>query len=496
VRGRSVVAASRPERMAEALRVTVVPKGLTVVLLAALGIVVAAGTVSAAPIALSLCVLLIWAGLCVRFRVVLPLLTIVIVIAIPRYVYAINGVSVNAERLVLPLLAVLVAAPTFMLTKRLRLGLPHLGVALWILATALGSIVNAPSPQDSLRLTLLITIATLPLWLLPQILRTKGSVSLAIHSFVVVGLLEAGFGLLALILFTANGINIGVQMDSLTGGVAPYGSQYEGNIFGSFVGAAMVLAVAVSTTVPTSFRYRWFLRGSSIIMALAVLLSISRGAWLGTLAGLLITFALISGRKTVLALIGVALLSVALLPLFQAAAPTSASTSTVVQRMQLIPQLLGGSPDATTLERFYAYGRGIEDMSQHPIIGWGAGSLGQLYTGYSSRDPAWLSNVELHAAHDGGIVGLFGLLVALGAVLAAFRRKMTRSVPEHRLVAGLVGASVCLLVAFQATEATYLGYAWFVFGLTWTGARILGRMTIPATETGQLRPQLVLQGRR
>jgi O-antigen ligase len=146
----------------------------------------------------------------------------------------------------------------------------------------------------------------------------------------------------------------------------------------------------------------------------------------------------------------------------------------MIRRFSTVGDILQGRVDGITFERLYIYDLALRGWLENPVLGWGAGTFGQKYTYLSQDIPAWVGNLELHALYDSGVIGLAGLGTAmLGTVFRAARvaGKVTVESPVNKgVIAGLLGACVTLLVAFQATEATWLGYTWYVFGLTWAAA--------------------------
>ena len=128
------------------------------------------------------------------------------------------------------------------------------------------------------------------------------------------------------------------------------------------------------------------------------------------------------------------------------------------------------------------------------MFGWGAGSFGQQYTYLSINMPAWVGNLEVHALHDSGIIGATGLMVALFVTVARVWRSASRSQdPEDAAIRlGLLAACVAFLISFQATEATWLGFTWFFFGLAWTASRPLEAESVNERPAEPARAQSAL----
>jgi O-antigen ligase len=204
------------------------------------------------------------------------------------------------------------------------------------------------------------------------------------------------------------------------------------------------------------------------------LISLSRGAWLGAIGGaavVLLRSRLKSWRQVVIPLI------VAPAGLIAGWALTSVFNigPAVTLRIGLVGQLLPGNLGVGPDERTYAFDLAIRSWLEHPVFGWGAGSFGQQYTYLSVNLPAWVGNLEVHALHDSGIVGAIGLGLALCVTVVSLWRSASRSQEPNdaAIRVGLLAACATLLIAYQATEATWLGFTWFVFGLAWAASRKL-----------------------
>jgi O-antigen ligase len=141
-------------------------------------------------------------------------------------------------------------------------------------------------------------------------------------------------------------------------------------------------------------------------------------------------------------------------------------------------------------ERLDTYAKALDGIAVHPWIGNGTGSFGQRYVYLSVDQPAWVGNLELHLLYDTGLLGLlafFGCLGATGwAVVHAYRRSTD---PEWRALLLALGAGmVVLLIAYQATEATWLAFTWVHLGLLRAAGRFpIGDPALRASTAAGLR---------
>ena len=163
----------------------------------------------------------------------------------------------------------------------------------------------------------------------------------------------------------------------------------------------------------------------------------------------------------------------------------------LVTRISTLSDLLNGGFDSLFAldERSYTYELALRDWLDHPFIGWGAGSFGDKYLYRSIDVPAWIGNLEIHALHDSGIIGFLGLMTALFGTLISLARAILRTPTTNHsqrgIMVGLLGACIGLLVAFQMTEATWLSYGWYVFGLSWTAASVANNGPVLAERGDQ-----------
>jgi len=124
------------------------------------------------------------------------------------------------------------------------------------------------------------------------------------------------------------------------------------------------------------------------------------------------------------------------------------------------------SVSVTSRERIYS--QAFEGWRRSPVLGWGAGAFPQLYPPPFDHS-YWIANLELHTLFDTGIVGLAFLSTA--GALAAWRGvRLLRGPPAawdttRFVVFGLEVSFVGLLIAYQVTEGSWLGFTWLLFAM-------------------------------
>jgi hypothetical protein len=430
--------------------------------LAGLGAVAAPPAVTLALLGLGgWCALLVW-----NWRLTV-ITTLALSAAVPRWSTQLAGVTLNAERLAMPLCVAVVVAAWAAGRARLKLGWAHVGLIIYLASLGLASAVQAVDPTQSVRLTVLAAAATIPFWLMPTLVDSRSTWNFALSGIVVLGFIAAIVGVVTLMVYRASGLDLGIQVDSLTGSQGPFGTQWEGNTYGSYVAASLVLGLSLLTVVRRRGAFFYMAAFAAALIAVAALaMSLSRGAWLGAGTGLL-TVLVFSPSRRHLAAYGAAI-TTALTAIAALVAPGLFAAA--LARLETLSPTNWGQLDTTTLERSVSTTRAIDHWLMSPMVGWGAGSYGQTYDYLSQGMVGWIGNLEAHIVHDSGLVGLLGMAIALCATLYAgilgVRRAANHEVQSQ--TAGLLGASVALLVAFQATEGTWLGFPWILFGLTWS----------------------------
>jgi O-antigen ligase len=258
---------------------------------------------------------------------------------------------------------------------------------------------------------------------------------------------------------------------------SPFGTLFESNIFGSYVTATSLL---LTTFLLSSNGYarRGLLAISLALTLLAVALSLTRGAWAGLLVGMFLVM-IFSEQRNWLKRVSVALVAFVVLAVVVVAAIESADRL-------VFPQTEPNASPAVSItrlayfgtigDRFDTYARALNDWRAHPWIGNGANAYAQKYvTPVGERD--WISNIEVMALHDTGIIGLV-LLLAWGVwIMRDAIRALRTAAPGFMRVAllGLLISFAGLLIAYQTTTAFWLGFTWIHLGLIRAGTLILRR---------------------
>src|SRR5262249_49851823 len=130
--------------------------------------------------------------------------------------------------------------------------------------------------------------------LLVNFLETREQASAFVRRTLWGAIVGSSIGIAAFVLASA-GLDVGgaevsrLAAERLTQAYGAYGVMLEPNIFGSFTGAALVLAITLVAGLPRDgsatreIRLAWWAAGTA---AVGLVLSFTRAAWLGALVGL------------------------------------------------------------------------------------------------------------------------------------------------------------------------------------------------------------------
>jgi len=262
------------------------------------------------------------------------------------------------------------------------------------------------------------------------------------------------------------------------------------NIFGSLIGLTLPFSVFAITRLP-SRSHRRIAIGVTFLLTLALLLTYSRGSWLGVGGGLVVV-ALFFERRALLAftVIGLLALGTAYVIPRELIRPPPAADVTVEE-----PEPF--NPLGSTFDRVGAIAEGrdlrwmflmnaMPILADHPLVGVGPGRYGgaaawnfatPVYAEYGTDEfwPAWyrqrtVDNFWLHIVVETGIVGAAALVAAIAAITLPLIRSARRARGGHFVVAaGVLGAAATLCLSSTTTmllEGNTVAFLfWFLLGL-------------------------------
>ena len=243
-----------------------------------------------------------------------------------------------------------------------------------------------------------------------------------------------------------------------------YGTFEQPNPYAGYLGLTLPLAaglvVAAMVSVGRRVRGRWLIwaAGTGTLMLIAVVMSWSRGAWLGVAAAAIAMFAAVVARSGRVVLLGVLFTFIVVYALLVGG--VSLAPSAVVQRFADFLPYLGVTDvigvevtDANfaVLERMAHWQSALEMWKDHPWLGVGIGNYESVYAQYAL--PLWAlplghaHNYYLNIAAEAGFLGLATYLLLWGAALLVSWRATRRATGWHWGVAlGVFGILVHLSV--------------------------------------------------
>jgi len=262
------------------------------------------------------------------------------------------------------------------------------------------------------------------------------------------------------------------------------------NILGTLIGMALPFTLFSLVRLPRN-RSWGITFGMVLALVLALLLTYSRGSWLGVAVGFGVV-ALIIDRRALVAFGVVVLLAYV--------------TAIVMPKGILVGGSLGYDPFATTINRFNAVGDGrdlrtlfivnaLPIVAEHPIFGVGPGRYGgaaasvfgsPVHIRYGTdlllTNQRTVDNFWLHMGVEGGVLGFSAFLAMIGtALIQPIRALRGATGSRFSVPAGVVSATAVVCVAtvttmlLEGNTAAFL--FWFLLGI--------GSMAEPeATRTG------------
>lgn len=399
---------------------------------------------------------------------------LLIAVLVPHFKLDIGPISVRVEHVAVLVAGALLLWQVFTRRRRLWLDVPFLCALVWWIINLFATLLHAPDPGDSVRHVLRLSMMVLTYLVVINLLRTPDQWWTAFRWLLGLAVAEVLFGLAARVIYEF-GINLGVQTTTVLPVPVPYGTLEEGNMFGSHSAVWALAFLGVFLALP---RSRKGLRSAMLaaigIMALGVLFSLARGAWIALLIGLAVFFVFHKSnpstqmKRAGLLLIGGPLLFIAMMVIVE-------NLPATVPLAARLKSFTTAFTDQTFGNRMADFIQAIDDWREYPLIGWGPGTFFQIY-GQRWGTDAWIANQTVRILQETGVAGLLALWGFLGSVLwigaRALRRLPDAGVSRGALL-GLGTGFLALLVAFQATDGTWLAYMWLHAALLVAGARLI-----------------------
>lgn len=243
-----------------------------------------------------------------------------------------------------------------------------------------------------------------------------------------------------------------------------YGTFEQPNPFAGYLGLTLpvalglILAVLVPEGKRVSVRWLIWAGATGSLMAVAVVMSWSRGAWLGVVAAVGVMIVAIVARRGRVAVVGVAL--ALLLAYVLLAGGLSILPSSIVQRFSDFVPYIGildvrgvevTDANYAVLERMAHWQSAIGMWTDHPWLGVGIGNYEVVYPEYAL--PQWpfplghAHNYYLNIGAEAGSVGLLAYLMVWAlAFVQSWKATRCGAGWEWGVALGVLGAIAHLTV--------------------------------------------------
>jgi len=421
-------------------------------------LVAASGRVGAVAVAVLVVALLAAPGLSRRPDLVLVGLALSLGVG-PLVLGPVEVVQVTT---LLSVAAVLVPA-----ALRMQVRVPPWPVAAPMAAFVVLAVVSsAVAPVPALAFNLLVQLVSLVLLTLATTtaLRTPEQVGRA-----VVALVVAGGALAAYAVLTAGPTETYYGGGVVTGRATGLFSQP--NELGLVSAALLVVAVGVGLTA-TRPGLRWLCGGCGLLLLAALGLSLSRGAWLGAVAGLVVLACVCRPTRRPLALLA----ATSVVGLLGLAALGVGLAAEVVGRVVSI----GGDEANPYDQRGLIWSTALRLIAERPWTGHGPGGYTAPAASEALREGAFLGVEHAHdlvltVGVEHGLLGVVALLALVVGVLACAVAGHRSAVPSRTganrrgtaalpgiLTAALVAVVVHTVVDYPLRNATCITVVWLL----------------------------------
>jgi MYXO-CTERM domain-containing protein len=360
------------------------------------------------------------------------------------------GISLTGDRMVGLIAVALVLV--YMCRGRIRWTRIHLALALFVGVQLFTTLLNAWRWPRGLQLVTVYILGFACFALTAHVAAREEARRFAAQLLIAVG---AVVGLVAGLL----GVAANLWDTQLWGTVRlPVGTPADPPVFSAYVTFLEANFLGSFLLIPLSLSL-WSSRSDGprpLGIVTGIAFSYTRAAWLG-MAGILAAWAWRRRppMKTVVSLLG----AIALIFAIQIA---TTGPGVFLQRT-MTPVLTGF--DKTVAPRAHTNRTMLRSWRNRPLVGHGAGA-GSRIGARRGRAGHWAGNLEVHLLQNSGLLGLASFLLVVvvvwRSVRAARHRRdegwITRGVP-------LAATGVCLLFAYQFTQALWVMYPYVYLGL-------------------------------
>lgn len=339
----------------------------------------------------------------------------------------------------------------------------HYKINTWIFAFSIVIVISSLisiSMEESVRIAMLMIAFTMFYFVIINVITTKKQLKTVLYVMVVVSAISAVYGIYQYIygdVYSQAWLDSEMFEDIK---MRVYSTLENPNVYGEYLILIIPIIVALLWT-EKGWKKKLFLLGILGITGLALILTFSRGCWLGIIIALAI-LALIIDRRFIFLGILLLLLAPFILP------------DTIIQRFTSI----GNMADSSTSYRVYIWMGTLAMIRDYWLSGVGMGitSFNTIYPLYSYNNikAPHSHNLYLQVIVEYGIVGF---IVMTGVIYYYFKMAIiSMKTKKDILISGLTTGMVAFLVQ-SMTDHTWYNYRvvlvfWIIIALTIVASQI------------------------
>ena len=409
------------------------------------------------------------------------LLALVIASLMPRITIGLGGWNVRPEHYVVGLVSVVLCV-RWLQGERSQFrwnGADKLLIA-YVAWNYITSALLSPDPKMTLRWALLTNLVILPYWLVRYLVSDERTLGWMFKVFVLVGLTETAYAVISFVSQRLFGTSFGVEVGQYGAFGGTYGTQVEANLLGSYSGCLAIILLVLYFS--SERRPRW-LFGGIVLAVAALIVSLSRAALIAFgFVSLVLLFlgvrrGLVRTRKLLLLGLTLALFLV----------PLAESGGNFAERFRNLSEQ--GIEDETTMGRIMALSAAIQDISQHPMFGTGAGSFAltlqdERILSLLGEFRPWIGNTVIRILHDTGVLGL--VLFGLVAVSIARQAKHAIAYGAYRTeIIALLAGCLVYAIAFMSADGSMLAFFWVHLGILASAVVLMNNDSLNVVTEGE-----------
>ena len=320
----------------------------------------------------------------------------------------------------------------------------------------------------------------LPYWLVRYLVSDERTLGWMFKVFVLVGLTETAYAVISFVSQRLFGTSFGVEVGQYGAFGGTYGTQVEANLLGSYAGCLAIILLVLYFS--SERRPRW-LFGGIVLAVAALIVSLSRAALIAFgFVSLVLLFlgvrrGLVRTRKLLLLGLTLALFLV----------PLAESGGNFAERFRNLSEQ--GIEDETTMGRIMALSAAIQDISQHPMFGTGAGSFAltlqdERILSLLGEFRPWIGNTVIRILHDTGVLGL--VLFGLVAVSIARQAKHAIAYGAYRTeIIALLAGCLVYAIAFMSADGSMLAFFWVHLGILASAVVLMNNDSLNVVTEGE-----------